>query len=362
MALIMSPTSNQITSGSSVFGSGTGSYDASGNTTQILGNTASYNGAGRMSSANFNGATAQFIYNALGERIYKNASGSGVTLFMYDEGHHLIGEYGNSGNLIEETVWMDDTPVATLRPSGSGIAIYYVHTDHLNTPRKVSVPGSNAVVWRTDLDPFEVFPADNVPGDGVNQNPSGLGNFVFNLGFPGQYLDQETSIGYNFHRDYAAALGRYLESDPIGLDSGINTYAYADNDPLDTFDPLGLYRVLPGIPAPSPEIDALLNCIESRTGLRLTVTSTSTISKVHAAGTPHARGVAVDLRYPTNPSDAGKILCAAGACGAEFALDEAQHPSAHATGPHIHIQIPRGKGGGRGDLPSKTCGNGNCDP
>ncbi len=128
MALVISPTSNQITSGSSVFGGGTGTYDASGNTTQIQGNTASYNGAGRMSSANFNGATAQFIYNALGERIYKNASGSGVTLFMYDEGHHLIGEYGNSGNLIEETVWMDDTPVATLRPSGAGIAIYYVHT------------------------------------------------------------------------------------------------------------------------------------------------------------------------------------------------------------------------------------------
>jgi RHS repeat-associated protein len=241
MALVISPTSNQVTSGSTVFGSGTGSYDASGNTTQILGNTSAYNGAGRMSSANFNGATAQFIYNALGERIYKNSSGSGVTLFMYDEGHHLIGEYGSSGNLIEETVWMDDTPVATLRPSGAGIAIYYVHTDHLNTPRKVTVPGSNALVWRTDLDPFEVFPADNVPGDGVNQNPSGLGTFIYNLGFPGQYLDQETTIGYNFHRDYAAALGRYIESDPIGLNGGsYSTYAYANGNPISNADPSGL--------------------------------------------------------------------------------------------------------------------------
>ena len=54
------------------------------------------------------------------------------------------------------------------------------------------------------------------------------------------------------------------------------------------------------------------------------MTSTNAVSKVHAAGTPHARGVAVDLRYPPNPSDASKILCAAGACGAGFALDEAQ--------------------------------------
>jgi RHS repeat-associated protein len=242
MALVISPTSNQITSGSSaVFGSGTAFYDAAGNTTQLQGNTGSYNGAGRMSLANFNGATAQFIYNALGERIYKNASGSGVTLFMYDEGHHLIGEYGSSGNLIEETVWMGDTPVATLRPSGSAIAIYYVHTDHLNRPRKISVPGSNALVWRADLDPFEVFPADNVPGDGLNQNPSGLGNFVYNLGLPGQYFDPETTSVYNLHRDYAASLGRYLESDPIGLDGGsYSTYAYAGGNPLSNIDSSGL--------------------------------------------------------------------------------------------------------------------------
>jgi RHS repeat-associated protein len=244
MTLVVSPTSNQITSGSSLaFGSGTASYDASGNTTQLQGNTGTYNGAGRMSSANFNGANAQFIYNALGERIYKNASGSGVTLFMYDEGHHLIGEYGSSGSLIEETIWMNDTPVATLRPSGAGIAIYYVHTDHLNTPRKVSVPSSNALAWRADLDPFEVFPADNNLAVRVNQNPSGLGNFVYNLGFPGQYFDPETTIGYNLNRNYAASLGRYLESDPIGLAGGINTYAYAGGNPISNSDPLGLTYV-----------------------------------------------------------------------------------------------------------------------
>jgi RHS repeat-associated protein len=242
MTLVISPTSNQITSGSSpAFGSATGFYDASGNTTQVQGSTGSYNGAGRMSSVKFNGATAQFIYNALGERIYKNATSSGVTLFMYDEGHHLIGEYGSSGNLIEETVWMDDIPVATLRPSGSGIAIYYVHTDHLNRPRKISVPASSALVWRADLDPFEAFPADNVRGDGVNQNPSGLGNFVYNLGLPGQYFDPETTIVYNLHRDYAALLGRYLESDPIGVGGGMNTYGYVLQNPIMLSDSLGLF-------------------------------------------------------------------------------------------------------------------------
>lgn len=163
-------------------------------------------------------------------------------------------------------------------------------------------------------------------------------------------------------RDLDPATGRYIESDPIGLDGGTNTYDYAESDPVDVFDPYGLYTVLPGVPAPSAEIQALLNCIEAKTGLHLTVTSTSKISKVHPAGTPHARGVAVDLRYPSNPADAARILCAAGGCGAGFALDEKQHPSKNSEGPHIHIQIPRGTQGGRGDLPSKACGDGACAP
>jgi RHS repeat-associated protein len=59
-----------------------------------------------------------------------------------------------------------------------------------------------------------------------DQNPSGLGNFVFNLRFPGQYYDTETGLFYNYFRDYNPATGRYIESDPIGLQGGINTYAY----------------------------------------------------------------------------------------------------------------------------------------
>ena len=45
---------------------------------------------------------------------------------------------------------------------------------------------------------------------------------------------------YNYFRDYDPAIGRYIESDPIGLDAGFNTYAYVAANPLWAIDPLGL--------------------------------------------------------------------------------------------------------------------------
>jgi RHS repeat-associated protein len=58
--------------------------------------------------------------------------------------------------------------------------------------------------------------------------------------FPGQYFDAETGLNYNYFRDYEPGTGRYVESDPVGLNGGISTYGYARGDPLRNIDPLGL--------------------------------------------------------------------------------------------------------------------------
>jgi RHS repeat-associated protein len=118
--------------------------------------------------------------------------------------------------------------------NGSAEAMYFMHVDHLNTPRVV-FDASQQLRWKWEQqEPFGV----NVP----DENPSALGVFEQPLRFPGQYADKETNLNYNFFRDcYDPETGRYCESDPIGLVGGVNTYAYVDGDPLSYIDPSGLY-------------------------------------------------------------------------------------------------------------------------
>src|SRR5262249_39612447 len=113
-------------------------------------------------------------------------------------------------------------------------ALNFVHVDHLNTPRMIA-DATGITVWKWDQqEPF----GNNV----ADENPSGLGAFDLPLRLPGQYVDKESNLAYNIARSYDAAIGRYVESDPIGLRAGPNTYLYTDANPLAFTDPSGLAR------------------------------------------------------------------------------------------------------------------------
>jgi len=200
-------------------------YDAAGNITSDGSTTYTYDDRGRMVTA----GTATYTYNGLGQRVKKD-NGT-VTLFAYDEAGNLIGEYDSLGNPIREHVWFDRAPVAVI----VGSDVHYVHTDHLGTPRAITDSGT--VVWRWESDPFGSTLAQEDP-DG------GLTLFTYNLRFPGQYYDSESGLHYNYFRTYDPSTGRYLESDPIGLEGGLNTYAYVDSNPLRYVDYYGLSGTL----------------------------------------------------------------------------------------------------------------------
>lgn len=186
------------------------SYGNGGNTAADGTATFVYNDAGRTISVTKSGVTTTYALNALGQRVKKTASGTS-SHFVYDEAGHLIGEYDNAGSVVQETIWMGATPVATIRPGGvGGVNLFYIHTDHLSTPRRISRPSDNVTVWRWDSDPFGTTAADEDPdGD--------LTSFLFSLRFAGQYLDVETNLHYNYYRDYDPVVGRYLQRDPIGI-------------------------------------------------------------------------------------------------------------------------------------------------
>jgi RHS repeat-associated protein len=215
-------------------------YDATGNPLTTGATTHSYYNSGRMKTASLGSAGATtYVYNALGQRVMKSGGAiSKPVYFMYDEAGHLVGEYNwNNGVLavVQETVWLGDIPVATLRNMSGTMKVFQVHADHLNTPRKVTTDAGVPVLkWKWDPTPF---------GEGNPVEPNG--NFKYNLRFPGQYFDVESNLSYNYFRDYDAALGRYVESDPIGLAAGMNTYGYVKGMPLSHIDPFGLQTAGP---------------------------------------------------------------------------------------------------------------------
>ena len=103
-----------------------------------------------------------------------------------------------------------------------------IHNDHLGTPQKMT-DASGAVVWSADYKPF-------------GEATMTVSTITNNLRFPGQYYDAETDTYYNYFRVYNPAIGRYVESDPVGIGQGKNhLYIYVNSNSINFTDPIGLW-------------------------------------------------------------------------------------------------------------------------
>lgn len=193
------------------------SYDNNGNTKTKDAYSFSYDDTNRMTQVADGAATTTYGFNGKGERVRK--SGTSTTLYHYDNTGNLLFESDTSGNVLTEYVWLGNQRLAMVQ----GGVLYFTHVDHLGTVQMLT-DGASAVVWSGDYRPF---------GE-VVETVSAVAN---NLRFPGQYYDSESGLHYNYFRDYDPGIGRYVESDSLGLDGGLNSYLYANANPINYYDP-----------------------------------------------------------------------------------------------------------------------------
>ena len=156
----------------------------------------------------------------------KKNSPAGTTLYAWST-DRIIGEYNSNGTAKSETVYLNDIPVGLLKDGKK----HRIYADQIDTPRLITTE-SNQPLWRWDSKPF----GESEPNEDVDQYGQ---NLTYNLRFPGQYFDAETQTHYNYRRDYNPKTGRYLQSDPIGIEGGVNSYGYVVNSPLLGRDPRG---------------------------------------------------------------------------------------------------------------------------
>ncbi len=238
------PGSNQLASVTDASGTRTVSYDGRGNTvaeTRPGGVTvaASYDGHARLESYDRSNIGAQtYSYNGLGDRV-RVVKPTGTRHFVYDSQGRVVAEYGASASEVKaEFIWALP-PGANDPGSGSGAGSPFGGDDGIVGYAPLALVAQNGL---NQLELYWVY-GNHLGVPIVTTNALGQvvdpGNDFLRPGFPGQ-SQVLSDLYYNRARDYDPVLGRYIQADPIGLLGGANPYLYANDDPVNVIDPLGL--------------------------------------------------------------------------------------------------------------------------
>jgi RHS repeat-associated protein len=183
--------------------------------------TYTYDSRGFLVGIDGPGLSQQAVHDGLGRRTKKTVNGQ--TWHYYWDTDRLAAEIFPDGRLrvyvypdvfsLVPLLFLDYDSVDADPASGKR---YHVHTDHLGCPELV-LDDAGHTVWRASIAPYGIAHVD------VGRD------FHQPLRWPGHYYDAETGLHDNRFRTYSPELGRYLQSDPLGIEGGLNLYAYTDN-------------------------------------------------------------------------------------------------------------------------------------
>jgi RHS repeat-associated protein len=204
------------------------SYDATGNLTSSATNTYTYDSENRLIRAVIASPQGEAIYtyDAFGRRVGKAVNGVATT-FLYD-GDQIIAEYDGTGVIQAKYVYGTgiDEPIKMERGGQS----YYYHYDGLGSVTNLTdSTGSTAESYS-----YDAF--------GNTSGVSSVGNTRL---FTGREYDSETG-SYSYRaRQYSPGIGRFNQTDPLGIADNTNLYTYVGNNPVNRVDPYGLISIAP---------------------------------------------------------------------------------------------------------------------